>query len=133
MAVSVACMAIYRSTPDFQGRTFKLSVLTGWDFHFCYRSSPQRGNSKGRRPLKGSKFEAVVPGSAGPRTLTTRQQRFFDNYVQRWTNVSSESLLLHYKRTKSCFVQPILFSFLKELCYFVCFVVCFCLVLFCQC
>ena len=32
-------MAIYWSTPDFKGRTFKLCVLTRWDFNFCVRSS----------------------------------------------------------------------------------------------
>ena len=36
-------MAIYRPTPDFKGRTFKLCVLTRWDFNFCVRSSPLRG------------------------------------------------------------------------------------------
>ena len=36
-------MAIYWPTPCFQGRTFKLCVLTRWDFNFCVRSSPLRG------------------------------------------------------------------------------------------
>ena len=40
LAVSVACMAVYRPTPGFKGRTFKLCVLTKWDFNFCVRSSP---------------------------------------------------------------------------------------------
>ena len=44
LAVSVACMAIYWPTPGFKGRTFKLCVLTRWDFNFCVRSSPLRGN-----------------------------------------------------------------------------------------
>ena len=43
LAVSVACMAIYCPTPGFKGRTFKLRVLTRWDFNFCVRSSPLRG------------------------------------------------------------------------------------------
>ena len=42
LAVSVACMAIYWPTPGFKGRTFKLCVLTRWDFNFCVRSSPLR-------------------------------------------------------------------------------------------
>ena len=42
LAVSVACMAIYRPTPGLKGRTFKLCVLTRWDFNFCIRSSPLR-------------------------------------------------------------------------------------------
>ena len=29
--------------PGFNGRTFKLCVLTRWDFNFCIRSSPLRG------------------------------------------------------------------------------------------
>ena len=36
-------MAIYWFTPGFKGRTFKLCVLTRWDFNFCVRSSPLRG------------------------------------------------------------------------------------------
>ena len=43
LAVSVACMVIYWPTPGFKGRTFKLCVLTRWDFNFCVRSSPLRG------------------------------------------------------------------------------------------
>ena len=43
LAVSVACMAIYWPTPGLKGRTFKLCVLTRWDFNFCIRSSPLRG------------------------------------------------------------------------------------------
>ena len=35
---------IYWSTPGFKGRTFKLCVLTRWDFNFCVRSSPLRGS-----------------------------------------------------------------------------------------
>ena len=41
--VSVACMVIYWPTPGFKGRTFKLCVLTRWDFNFCVRGSPLRG------------------------------------------------------------------------------------------
>ena len=33
-----------RPTLGFKGRTFKLCVLTRWDFNFCVRSSPLRGN-----------------------------------------------------------------------------------------
>ena len=33
-------MAIYWPIPGFKGRTFKLCVLTRWDFNFCVRSSP---------------------------------------------------------------------------------------------
>ena len=36
-------MAIYWLTPDFKVRTFKLCVLSRWDFNFCVRSSPLRG------------------------------------------------------------------------------------------
>ena len=44
LEVSIACMAIYSPTPGFKGRTFKLCVLTTWDFNFCVRSSKLRGN-----------------------------------------------------------------------------------------
>ena len=40
MAVRVACMARYWPTPGLKGRTFKLCVLTRWNFNFCVRSSP---------------------------------------------------------------------------------------------
>ena len=35
-------MALYWPTPGLKGRTFKLCVLTRWDFNFCVRSSPLR-------------------------------------------------------------------------------------------
>ena len=44
LAVSVACIAIYLPTPGSIGKTFKLCVLNRWDFNFCVRSSPLRGN-----------------------------------------------------------------------------------------
>ena len=34
-------------TPGCKGRTFKLCVLTRWDFNFCVRSSPLRGSGDG--------------------------------------------------------------------------------------
>ena len=46
LAVSVACMAIYWPTPGFKGRIFQLCVLNRWDFNFCIRSFPQRGESE---------------------------------------------------------------------------------------
>ena len=47
LAVSVACMATYWPTPGFKERTFKLCVLTRYDFNFCIRSSQLRGSDKG--------------------------------------------------------------------------------------
>ena len=35
LAGCVACMAIYRPTPDLKGRTFKLCILIRWDLNFC--------------------------------------------------------------------------------------------------
>ena len=55
LAVSVACMAIYWPTPGLKGRTFKLCVLTRWDFNFCVRSSPLRGRI--RRPRGGDSLD----------------------------------------------------------------------------
>ena len=34
-----------RSMYGLKGRTFKLCVLTKWDFNFCVRSSPLRGKA----------------------------------------------------------------------------------------
>ena len=39
-------MAICWATPGFKGGTFKLCVLTRWDFNFCVRSSPLRGEEE---------------------------------------------------------------------------------------
>ena len=39
-------MAIYWPTQGFKGRTFKLCVLTRWDFNFYVRSFPLRGKKK---------------------------------------------------------------------------------------
>ena len=62
LAVSVACMAIYWPTLGFKGRTFKLRVLTRWDFNFCVRSSPLRATrqkSKGKET--GCVTEVYIP------------------------------------------------------------------------
>ena len=40
-------MAMHSPTPGFEGRTFKLCVLTRWDFNFCVRSSPLLGGVGG--------------------------------------------------------------------------------------
>ena len=71
LAVSVACMAIHWPTPGFKGRTFKVCVLTEWDFNFCVRSSPLRGTVRGPETIyiyicsmgKGNKavFTAFCP------------------------------------------------------------------------
>ena len=63
-------MAIYWPTPDFKGRTFKLCVLTRWDFNFCVRSSPLRvdegvGVQKNEWVSgSGEEVEATVEGAA---------------------------------------------------------------------
>ena len=59
-------MAIYGHTPGFKGRTFKLCVLTRWDFNFFIRSSPLRSGltdtrglfSPGSRAICASDFSA---------------------------------------------------------------------------
>ena len=38
LTAGVACMAIYRPTPGFKGRTFELWVLNRWHLNFCVRS-----------------------------------------------------------------------------------------------
>ena len=58
LAGCVACMAIYRPTPDLKGRTFKLCILIRWDFNFCVRSSSLRG--RGER--KKDKYRAKEKG-----------------------------------------------------------------------
>ena len=46
-------MAIDWPTPGLKGRTFKLCVLTRWDFNFCVRSSPLLGRHS--TPFLGQK------------------------------------------------------------------------------
>ena len=50
-------MAIYWPTPGFKGRTFKLCVLTRWDFNFCIRSSPLRGHNHEKEAVSKSSKE----------------------------------------------------------------------------
>ena len=55
-------------TPGFKGRTFKLCVLTRWNFNFCVRSSPLRAklmanNTSGINTeikINGQKLETVT-------------------------------------------------------------------------
>ena len=58
----------------FKGRTFKLCVLTRWDFNFCVRSSPLRGyeRKKGRKRKKDRKVEK---GDSERRKRRRRRQR----------------------------------------------------------
>ena len=43
---SMRSMYAYWPIPGFKGRTFKLCVLTRWDFNFCVRSSPLRRSDR---------------------------------------------------------------------------------------
>ena len=66
-AESIACLAIYWPTPGFKGRTFKLCVLTRWDFNFCVRSSPLRDVV--------NKAD-LCDKSIGPKVLNTSHAKF---------------------------------------------------------
>ena len=57
-------MAMYWPTPGFKGRTFKLCVLTRWDFNFCVFSSPLRGLDRLRCNQQRS-LESVSMGRSG--------------------------------------------------------------------
>ena len=64
-------MASYWSTPCFKGRTFKLCVLTRWDFNFCVRGSPLRGWLELSVPLYHQFIKLhVSPGERRLRPLT---------------------------------------------------------------
>ena len=77
LAVSVACMAIYWPTPGFKGRTFKLWVLTRWDFNFCVRSSPLRGHIK---TCLDPKYNITL----GPTILTKPASRLSADWWSKW-------------------------------------------------
>ena len=53
-----------------KGRTFKLCVLTRWDFNFCVRSSPLRGTEEwriaaGHLGVKKTEEWTIVTGQLG--------------------------------------------------------------------
>ena len=92
-------MAIYWPTPDFKGRTFKLCVLTRWDFHLCVRSSPLRGEIKGTlcrdvRVIKGSGQNIPLPVSPPARISALSSFFFFSswiiqfNFCQSFSNIT---------------------------------------------
>ena len=59
-------MAIYWPTPGYKGRTCKLCVLNRWDFNFCIRSSPLRGQqTKQNKFLKNVWLKTHVPMHRG--------------------------------------------------------------------
>ena len=43
-----------------KGRTFKLCVLTRWDFNFCVRSSPLRGRERERERERERAYVSVA-------------------------------------------------------------------------
>ena len=59
-------MVLYWPTPGFRGRTFKLCVLTRWDFNFCVRGSPLQGNGNNIRCCCSSVCTCVVVVKPSP-------------------------------------------------------------------
>ena len=82
-------MAIYWPTPGFKGRTFKLCVLTRWDFNFCVRSSPLRGSKRAYQLVKHlttvKQGKATTVQNRSGKCLTEERQ-----ILNRWTEYSSE-------------------------------------------
>ena len=103
LAVSVACMAIYWPIPGFKGRTFKLCVLTRWDFNFCVRCSPLRG-----MPAK------IVDRSYSPHKIHSSCQCWRTTYGENYTlNVFSCSCfsLSQFEQWPLYFERPFIVIF----------------------
>ena len=90
-------MAINWPTPGFKGRTFKLCVLTRWDFNFCVRSSPLRGRRRRMKEKKRKKERKQRENScfvcctrcAWQRTATrtkTHQHKCFSQTLHNYTS-----------------------------------------------
>ena len=74
-------MAIYWPTPGFKRRTFKLCVLTRWNFNFYVRSSPLRGAAKSLVSLcLGSLFSAHTSRSV----CLLRHELFTFRHLNIW-------------------------------------------------
>ncbi len=121
LAVSVACMAIYWPTPGFKRRTFKLCVLTRWDFNFCVRSSPLRGPPKGSTHNTNNIVNKIIRWEEQLRlrlkhkALQKKRNNYQENYevlrrrepirrkkvktikLNPWKGAGSEDQLLHSK------------------------------------
>ena len=88
LAVSVACLAIYWPTPGFKGRTFKLCVLTRWDFNFCVRSSPLRGHLRRLRKrfiVERTNEAEIRLGEQSENTESWRENLWIEIQVKRTT------------------------------------------------
>ena len=85
LAVSVACMAIYLPSPGYKGRTFKLCFLNRWNFNFCVRSSPLRGN--GCMSSEDSFFNFFILSSfavPAPQWIQRNRQTYYENKWSGW-------------------------------------------------
>ena len=99
----MACMAIYWPIPGFKGRTFKLCVLTRWDFNFCVRCSPLRG-----MPAK------IVDRSYSPHKIHSSCQCWRTTYGENYTlNVFSCSCfsLSQFEQWPLYFERPFIVIF----------------------
>ena len=80
-------MAIYWPTPGFKGRTFKMCVLTRWDFYFCVCSSPLWGDCWKLGQLVSWCFEPSQPQGITSGLLETRSVSYLVLWAQSTTKV----------------------------------------------
>ena len=95
-------MAIYWPTPSFKGRTFKLCVLTRWDFNFCVRSSLLRGSKRSMYVyiLTYSRLAVTVSSWAYP-ILSSNLSKKFKTLLQDSSSWHLVIITLHLS-WKSC-------------------------------
>ena len=97
LAVSVAYMALYWPTPGFKGKTFKLCVLTRWDFNFCVRSSPLRGTNSA-----WCSYRQLVKKEAGFKTsiyFPTQSCYPISCYGNQWSGPMKSVLKWYHRST----------------------------------
>ena len=93
MAVSVACVAIFWTTPGFKGRTFKLCVLIASDFNFCVCSSQLRGKERRMKTgnnreeeneqIKDEYEEGGIEEGKGKKRQNRKTERRDDEYTRK--------------------------------------------------
>ena len=102
-------MAIYGPTPGFKGRTFKLCVLTRWDFNFCIRSSPLRGTHRRNTHTHTYTHTRV---RAHTHTHKRRVYNYYDSSCTQGTGLTASILCMELLPARHRFTQSVAGTFL---------------------
>ena len=100
-------MAIYWPTQGFKGRTFKLCVLTRWDFNFYVRRSPPR-ESKREVTREQARVYCGFSGKIPPHSSNSIYNiGFYPQFRHRSGELRTQKLKSHLVRTQSLNVLPL--------------------------